>query len=259
MSTLKLLDRPIAFHRCLVDLTDSALGALLLSQAIYWQNRCTSEDGWWWKTAEQWLEETGLHRREFESARRACAPFLECERREVPAKCFYRVKEDVVQSRLAETYKLDCTNPPNKIGGNVQTTNGTETTSESTSETTSILSDSPPRYHPEARTVLHILNETAGKHFREVDQNLALISARLREPEVTLAGIKTMISRQCERWKNTPQAEYLRPETLFGKTKFESYYASKDLPVIHETNQRTTQQNYAKPQPVKGSTPVNGF
>jgi hypothetical protein len=27
-------------------------------------------------------------------------------------------------------------------------------------------------------------------------------------------------------------AEYLRPETLFGKQKFEGYYAGRDQPVI---------------------------
>lgn len=97
-------------------------------------------------------------------------------------------------------------------------------------------------YHAEARTVLHMLNEATGSHFREGDANLTVISARLREPEVTLSGVAAMIKRQCERWKNTPQADYLRPETLFGKTKFDSYYANKDLPVIHENNERTGRQ-----------------
>jgi hypothetical protein len=133
VNTLKILDRPIAFHRCLVDLTENVAGALLLSQAIYWQNRCESEDGWWWKTAEQWLEETGLHRKEFESARRSCSEFLEHERRGIPAKCFYRVKHGLVQSRLSETGKLDCPKRANKTDQNGQSTS-TETSSESTTE-----------------------------------------------------------------------------------------------------------------------------
>ena len=86
-------------------------------------------------------------------------------------------------------------------------------------------------YHTNARSALHLLNEKTGKHFRETDANLGIISARLRESGVDLDGVKQMIARQCDRWKGTTQEEYLRPETLFGKTKFDSYYAAKDLPV----------------------------
>lgn len=133
---LKILDRPIAFHRCLVDLTQNVAGALLLSQAIYWQNRCPSEDGWWFKTAEDWLDETGLHRKEFESARRSCASFLEHERRGIPAKCFYRVKEDEVQTRLSVLGNLVCPKWTNSDVQNGQSTVRTETSSETSSETT---------------------------------------------------------------------------------------------------------------------------
>lgn len=85
--------------------------------------------------------------------------------------------------------------------------------------------------YAEARTVLHFLNEATGRHFRELDTNLAIIASRLSEPEVTLEGVKQMISRQCRRWKGTEQEEYLRPETLFRKSKFDGYYAAKDQPV----------------------------
>lgn len=96
--------------------------------------------------------------------------------------------------------------------------------------------DARGRYHKDSRTALHILNEASGKHFRETDANLTVISARLREPEVTIDGVRVMIERQCKRWKDTPQSEYLRPETLFGKTKFDGYYAAKDLPINNGSN-----------------------
>ena len=88
-------------------------------------------------------------------------------------------------------------------------------------------------YHRDSRTVLHYLNEKCGRHFRETDSNLTFISSRMKEDGVDLVGVKTMIDRQTKRWKGTSQEEYLRPETLFNKTKFDSYYASKDAP-IHE-------------------------
>ena len=88
---LNLLDRPIAFHRAFVDLTGSITGALLLSQACYWQKRCTSKDGWWWKTYDEWRQETGLTSEELKSARKACSKYLEWTRKGLPARNFYKV------------------------------------------------------------------------------------------------------------------------------------------------------------------------
>ena len=82
-----------------------------------------------------------------------------------------------------------------------------------------------------ASSILVFLNEQAGRAFRFTDTNLKFIKARLEEPGVDLDGCKKMISRQVARWKGTEQSEYLRPETLFNKTKFDSYYAARDLPV----------------------------
>lgn len=83
-----------------------------------------------------------------------------------------------------------------------------------------------------ARPVLHLLNERSGRSFRETEANLLLIAARMEEPGVDLDGIMAMVRRQCALWGPDPKmSEYLRPETLFGKTKFESYYANRNLPV----------------------------
>lgn len=66
---LRLLDAPIAFRRSFTDLTGSTTAAVLLSQALYWANRTSDADGWFWKTAIEWQEETGLSWREQASAR----------------------------------------------------------------------------------------------------------------------------------------------------------------------------------------------
>jgi uncharacterized phage protein (TIGR02220 family) len=103
-----------------------------------------------------------------------------------------------------------------------------------------------PKKDPEAmtnaRVALHWLNEKTGRHYRETDSNLAFISSRLREPGVEIEGVKRMIERQCALWNNTPQAEFLRPETLFNRTKFDGYYAAKDLP-INANNSRINAPN----------------
>lgn len=90
-------------------------------------------------------------------------------------------------------------------------------------------------YHKDARSVLFYLREATGRLFHENDANLAIITARLRESDGSFDDFKLMVDRQCQRWKGTDQEEYLRPETLFGKRKFDGYYAARKLP-IHANN-----------------------
>jgi len=98
-------------------------------------------------------------------------------------------------------------------------------------------------YHKDARTVLHVLIEATGTHFREVDTNLGIISARLKEPEVDLAGVRMMIDRQCRLWKGTEMEEYLRPATLFGKSKFDGYYAARSKEIIQSSTKQSCTMN----------------
>lgn len=83
----------------------------------------------------------------------------------------------------------------------------------------------------QARIVLHYLNEKAARHYREVAANLLFIKQRLEEPDVTIEGMKVMIDRQVARWKGTDYDKYLRPQTLFNRSKFADYYDNRDMPV----------------------------
>ena len=155
-SPLDSFDRPIAFHRGFVTLTGSVTAALMLSQAVYWQRRTHDPEGWWWKTMEDWTEETGLSRKEQENARRRLKTIglLEEERRGVPARLYFRVDLSIlnsppqpicepnpqfaqkVQSRLPQTDKQDCPKRTNKFAPFGQSFKETETTSEITAKTT---------------------------------------------------------------------------------------------------------------------------
>lgn len=68
-----LLQRPIAFHRVFVQLSGSVTAGLMLSQAYYWVSRSTRPDHSFFKTREEWTEETGLTRYEQETARKVLA------------------------------------------------------------------------------------------------------------------------------------------------------------------------------------------
>lgn len=98
--------------------------------------------------------------------------------------------------------------------------------------------ESKGEYHKDTRSALYWLNENAGVKYREVDSNLKLISARLSEPEVTLSGVQQMIERQVALWRGTDMEKYIRPETLFNKTKFDSYYANRNSKIIERGDPR---------------------
>ncbi len=119
---LKLLDRPIAFHRCFVTLTGSVTAALMLSQALYWQQRAKSDDGWWFKTRDDWTEETGMARREQEGARKKLRNLgiLQEDLRGVPATLWYKVDE----TRLLEA--ITNLSDPTETGATPPTSVGTK-------------------------------------------------------------------------------------------------------------------------------------
>jgi len=137
---LEILDRPIAYHRCFVTLTGSVTAAVLLSQAVYWSRRTAEgNEGWFWKTSSDWEEETGLSRREQDTARGILRGlgFWQEEKRGIPARLWFRLDLEQLEqlltsekTSLAESAKLDRRKTPNWTGGKRQTI------SENTPETT---------------------------------------------------------------------------------------------------------------------------
>ena len=116
----EFFDMPIAFHRSFVSF-GKATGAILLSQMCYWSKRTNDEDGWFWKTREQWTEETGLTREEQETAR---ARLVKCgaiseEIKGMPARLYFRVNHDKIIQLIKGNFlsKQVGGNPPSKAEG----------------------------------------------------------------------------------------------------------------------------------------------
>lgn len=74
----------------------------------------------------------------------------------------------------------------------------------------------------EARDVLAFLNRKAGRNYRPSDTNLDFIRARLKSG-IHSWQLKAIVSRKVKEWAGTDQDHYLRPATLFNKTKCEQY------------------------------------
>lgn len=145
----KLLDRPIAYHRILAEISGSVTAGVMLSQAIYWADKGSiHQDGkvWFYKTRAEWFEETFLKRDEQETARKKLRAIgvLEEKLTGVPAKLYYHVNFSVLEEIIFQQSSMRESNQP--VGGNP--TNCMEgippTITENTTETTTDIKDITP-------------------------------------------------------------------------------------------------------------------
>ena len=71
--------------------------------------------------------------------------------------------------------------------------------------------------------IIDYLNECTGKNFRSnASSTVRLLDARIKEG-YTVEEFKKVIDNKVYEWKGTDQEQYLRPETLFTPSHFESY------------------------------------
>jgi uncharacterized phage protein (TIGR02220 family) len=76
--------------------------------------------------------------------------------------------------------------------------------------------------------VIEYLNSKAETTFSvKLGSNMELICARLKEG-YTMSDFKCVIDKKVQDWKGTDWAKFLRPNTLFAKTKIENYLNSSN-------------------------------
>lgn len=146
MSYLEALDRPIAYHRVFVSLAGSVAGAVFLSQLVYWARRMDRE---FYKSVDDWSEETGLTRYEQESARKKLKALgvLKVKRKGVPARLFYSldfVALDHVISQFAES---------NKLESDKQQTSQVKTPNKSAESSTQVVDETPNKLSVKPQTI----------------------------------------------------------------------------------------------------------
>jgi len=164
-------DKPIAFNPIYVKIGCGINGALMLSQLVYWTSRTKNKDGWIYKTHEEWEQETGLTRREQDTARKTLKSlgFLVEKKAGVPCKLHFRVErenlykslikysESLDSSQLHNSAKLDaqnsqteCTEAPDcmhksaKLDAQIRPTNTENTYREYTENTSESVSSENP-------------------------------------------------------------------------------------------------------------------
>ena len=78
-------------------------------------------------------------------------------------------------------------------------------------------------FRKQAREIIAFLNQRAGRNFDLDGVNADHVVARLKDGE-SVEVCKALIALKVREWKGDEKmVKYLRPETLFGRTKFASY------------------------------------
>lgn len=85
-----------------------------------------------------------------------------------------------------------------------------------------VLSNGKQKFKGEAEIILNFLNEKSGRRYRPLKANLDFIAERLKEG-ATSDECRQIIAKKAREWKGTDMEEYLRPATLFNRTKFAQY------------------------------------
>lgn len=180
-----LTDRPVAYHPILAKACGGATVGLFLSQLLYWTGRGKLADGWFWKSASELENETGLTRNEQETARKKLKAIgvLEEKLAGVPATLHFRINFDALEtalqfgenskSSLAKSDKLDSGFSPNLIGEKHQTIQRLpETTTENTQYETSKNEVSPPQ-----QAALNITLSDSDTTEATLDEDIMLFNA----------------------------------------------------------------------------------
>jgi len=97
-------EQPIAFNKHYVFIGCGINGALMLSQLVYWTSRTKNSDGWIYKTHHEWTLETGMTRREQETARKTLKSlgFLSEKKEGVPRRVYFKVERENLYKALVE-------------------------------------------------------------------------------------------------------------------------------------------------------------
>jgi hypothetical protein len=229
---LKILDRPIAFQRSFVRLGIGVTGAVFLSQMVYWMNR--AENGWFYKTQDEWTEETGLSRYEQEGVRKQLRHLgiLNEKKQGLPAKLFYSIDEDKLYQALICANK-DAENSHTGMGKTGKQVRGklanihTEITTENTTDINTPL---PPLgeineyIQANAKKALDYYNKATGLRCRDSSPFAELLSPRKSRPAYTLQDITTVIRWVVNVWKPR-NGKPAKPANICRINRFDGYCA----------------------------------
>ncbi|HBR2946674.1 TPA: replication protein RepO [Klebsiella pneumoniae] len=239
MNILPLLDRPIAFQRSFIRLDIGVTAALFLSQMTYWTNR-SDDDGWVYKTQEEWEEETGLSRYEQEGARkklRSIGVLLE-KRKGVPARLFYKVDNDVLFQSLVAANK-DAEKPHTGVRKTTKQVSGkpanfhTENTTENIDPPYPHKGGGDEHIFSDAQKALEFYNQQTGTRCRDLKPFVVMLTATTTREGYTLAELQLVIRWVLATWRRRGDS-LPKPANICRVNRFDGYLADAEAWAVVE-------------------------
>ncbi|MGH9759513.1 MAG: hypothetical protein ACREDR_26470 [Blastocatellia bacterium] len=113
------LQHPTAYHPNLASIGGGVTAGLFLSLCWHWTNKTTDKDGWLCKTQAEWAKETGLTRREQETARKRLRErgLIQEKRAGVPARLYFRLNLKVIARAIKDSVQPPVQNSESAIPG----------------------------------------------------------------------------------------------------------------------------------------------
>lgn len=241
MNILPLLDRPIAFQRSFIRLDIGVTAALFLSQMTYWTNR-SDDDGWVYKTQEEWEEETGLSRYEQEGARkklRSIGVLLE-KRKGVPARLFYKVDNNVLYQVLVAANK-NAEKPHTGMRKTNKQVRGkpanflTENTTENIYTPNPLEGEGVELILSDAQKALEFYNEQTGTRCRDLKPFVMMLTPTTTREGYTLDELQLVIRWVLATWRRRGDS-LPKPANICRVNRFDGYLADAEAWVVTETD-----------------------
>ncbi|WP_215846360.1 conserved phage C-terminal domain-containing protein [Candidatus Pantoea bituminis] len=231
--------------------------AIVLQQICYWledTNSGVDHEGkrWVYNTIDEWTEQfpfwsTDTVKRSLTSLKkRGLIDVKQLNKKQHDRTNFYSINHANPllsdEGNLPSSKGATCTNreeqpapiekgslhPSMRASCPVLTENTTESTTEITSTPSCQVASQPDRevvINDSAKKVLTHLNQTTGIKFQFSRSSLENIRGRLAEGYKP-AELMLVVDYKHEHWRNTEQAQYLRPATLFIPKNFPGYLLS---------------------------------
>lgn len=241
MNILPLLDRPIAFQRSFIRLDIGVTAALFLSQITYWTNR-SDDDGWVYKTQEEWEEETGLSRYEQEGARkklRSIGVLLE-KRKGVPARLFYKVDNNVLYQVLVAANK-NAEKPHTGMRKTTKQVRGkpanflTENTTENIDPPNPQEGEGVELILSDAQKALEFYNEQTGTRCRDLKPFVLMLTPTTTRAGYTLDELQLVIRWVLATWRRRGDS-LPKPANICRVNRFDGYLADAEAWAVTETD-----------------------
>ncbi|EPG1747681.1 hypothetical protein MBQ75_003619 [Klebsiella pneumoniae] len=241
MNILPLLDRPIAFQRSFIRLNIGVTAALFLSQMTYWTNR-SDDDGWVYKTQEEWEEETGLSRYEQEGARkklRSIGVLLE-KKKGVPARLFYKIDNDVLFQALASANK-NAEKPHTGMRKTSKQVSGkpanflTENTTENIYTPNPLEGEGVELILSDAQKALEFYNEQTGTRCRDLKPFVMMLTPTTTREGYTLDELQLVIRWVLATWRRRGDS-LPKPANICRVNRFDGYLADAEAWAVTETD-----------------------